>query len=438
MGFFNVELGDVATGVALGLEEGIQTSIDQYQKNKERLRDITYTTEKAKYDKFTNEVDANRKKIEEAAAVFGGNMDAIYSLIESEGSLDAAVEAANMLKKQEQTLGISPLETLGLAEGSASGVTASQLAKYTATPISVGKAAKPEDVATGFMSFIPGAGERAVERIETGVRADLAAAGYEDMGSREEILSSMPEATANKLKPYMLGRVADPQAEMNRLINVQASLYAQGKKDEADAVKNEVTRLAGVVTMTEKDNYTPNLSIATKGNIEQLISSKYALGGEYNAQGAWMSAHNDRQVVVELDRVGSYAEGFIDEAVSDGMGYGLATRKVNEFIRDNKNFVYIPNPDGFGPGEFREAEGVLFNTGLIGAAAEDVGVVDQSTTDEAEVGDPATAGSTNQGAVDAEVARLQQMDPNSTEAKALRAKILRSERGAERLAEAGL
>jgi hypothetical protein len=437
MGFFdNIDFSDVAVGAIEAVDVGVQKSIEKYEKDKTRLRDIRYTTKKAAYDKFETQVEDNATKIKEAASVFGGNVDAVYSLIESEGSLDAAVTAANEIKAIQKNQGIDPLTYLGMAEASPTGVTVSQLARYTATPIKTTPGPKSEDVATGFMSFIPGAGERAVESIETGVRADLAAAGYEEMGSREEILASMPEATANKLKPYMLGRVADPQQEMKRLINIQSNLYAQGKKEEADSIKNEVTRLAGVVTMTDKDNYTPNLSIATKGNVEQLISSKYGLGGDYNAQGAWMSAHNDRQVVTELDRVGSYAEGFIEEAVKDGVSYGFATRKINEFIRDNKNFVYIPNPDGYGPGEFKEAEGELFAVGLIGERSDDL--VDQSTTDEAEVGDASTAGSVNQAAPDANIARLQQMDPNSTEAQALRAKILRTQDGAKKLAEAGL
>ncbi len=436
MGFFDIDFSDVAVGAIEAVDVGIQQSIKKYENDKTRLRDIKYTSKKAAYDKFDTQVTDNAKKIKEAAAVFGGNVDAVYSLIESEGSLDAAVAAANDIKAIQKNQGIDPLAYLGMAEASPTGVTVSQLARYSATPIKTQPVAKAEDVATGFMRFIPGAGERALESIDTGVSADLAAAGYEEMGSREELLSSMPEATANKIKPYMLGRVADPQQEMNRLINIQSNLYAQGKKEEADSIKNEVTRLAGVVTMTDKDNYTPNLSIATKGNVEQLISSKYGLGGDYNAQGAWMSSTQDNQVVTELSRVGSYAEGFIEEAVKDGVSYGFATRKVNEFIRDNKNFVYIPNTDGYGPGEFKEAEGELFETSLVGATPEQV--IDKSTTSEAEVGDAATAGSVNEAAPDNNIARLKQMDQNSTEAEALRAKILRSQGGAEKLAAAGL
>ena len=365
-------------------------------------------------------------------------MDAVYSLIESEGSLDAAIAAANDIKAIQKNQSIDPLRYLGMAEASPTGVTVSQLARYTATPIKVSSGPKSEDVATGFMSFIPGAGERAVESIQTGVRADLAAAGYEDMGSKEEILASMPEAVANQLKPYMLGRVADPQQEMNRLINIQSNLYAQGKKDEADNIKREVTRLAGIVTMTDKDNYTPNLSILTKGNVGKLVASKHGLGGDFSPNGSFITAHKDQAVVDEVNKVENYAEGFIEDAVADGVSYGFATRKVDEFIRDNKKFVYIPNPDGYGPGEFVEAEGILFDTGLIGGSPEEEGLVDQSTTSDAEVGDATTAGSVNEAAPDSNIARLQRMDQNSTEAKALRAKILRSQGGPEKLAEAGL
>ena len=45
----------------------------------------------------------------------------------------------------------------------------------------------------------------------------------------------------------MLGRLPDPQQEMNRLIGIQSNLFSQGKKEEADSIKREVSRLAGVV-----------------------------------------------------------------------------------------------------------------------------------------------------------------------------------------------
>jgi len=441
MGFFdNISFEDVGVGVAESLSAGIDQSVARYQKNKARLRDIEYTTRKDKRETFDKEIAANSKLIKEAAAVFGKDgEDAVFSLIKSEGSLQAAYEAAMQLKKMEQEQGINPIQYIGLAESSPTGVTVNQLARYTATPLKVRPGPKAEDIATGFMSFIPGAGTRAAESIETGVRADMAAAGFEEVGSREEFLEGLPEARANELKPYMLGRLPDPQQEMNRLIGVQSTLYAQGKNEEADSIKREVTRLAGVVTMTEKDNYTPNLSIATKGNIKQLISTKYDLGGEYGPNGNYFTTNQDQAVVDELIKIGNYAEGFIDDAVADGMGYGFATRKVDEFIRQNKNFVYVPNPDGFGPGEFKEAEGTLFNVGLLGQSPEEQGLVERSTTEDAEVGDPATAGSANQNEQDTQINRYRNMpDKNSTEAKALRAKILRSQGGAEKLAELGL
>ena len=438
MGFFdNISFEDVGVGVAETVAAGIDQSVAQYQKNKARLRDIEYTTRKDKRETFDKEVAANSKMIKEAAAVFGPDgEDAVFSLIQSEGSLEAAYEAAMQLKKMEQDQGINPIQYIGLAESSPTGVTVKQLARYTATPLKVRPGPKAEDIATGFMSFIPGAGTRAAESIETGVRADMAAAGFEEVGSREEFLSNLPEAKANKLKPYMLGRLPDPQQEMNRLIGVQSTLYAQGKKEEADSIKREVTRLAGVVTMTDKDNYTPNLSIATKGNIKQLISTKYGLGGEYGPNGNYFTRNQDQAIVDELIKIGNYAEGFIDDAVADGMGYGLATRKVDEFIRQNKNFVYVPNPDGFGPGEFKEAEGTLFNVGLLGQSAEERGLVERSTTEDAEVGDGSTAGSANQGALETAIGELAGLSDTEREKRKL--EIMELPGGREALEKAGM
>lgn len=438
MGFFdNISFEDVGVGVAETVAAGIDQSVAQYQKNKARLRDIEYTTRKDKRETFDKEVAANSKMIKEAAAVFGPDgEDAVFSLIKSEGSLEAAYEAAMQLKKMEQEQGINPIQYIGLAESSPTGVTVQQLARYTATPLKVRPGPKAEDIATGFMSFIPGAGTRAAESIETGVRADMAAAGFEEVGSREEFLSNLPEAKANKLKPYMLGRLPDPQQEMNRLIGVQSTLYAQGKKEEADSIKREVTRLAGVVTMTDKDNYTPNLSIATKGNIKQLISTKYGLGGEYGPNGNYFTRNQDQAIVDELIKIGNYAEGFIDDAVADGMGYGLATRKVDEFIRQNKNFVYVPNPDGFGPGEFKEAEGTLFNVGLLGQSAEERGLVERSTTEDAEVGDGSTAGSANQGALETAIGELAGLSDTEREKRKL--EIMELPGGREALEKAGM
>jgi len=283
------------------------------------------------------------------------------------------------------------------------------------------------------MSFITGAGTRAAESIETGVRADMAAAGFEEVGSREEFLEGLPEARANKLKPYMLGRLPDPQQEMNRLIGIQSNLFSQGKKEEADNIKNEVSRLAGVVTMLDKDNYTPNLSISTKGNIQQRISDRYGLGGDYNAQGAWITATKDQQIIDELEKVGDYAEGFIEEAVKDGVSYGFATRKINEFIRKNKKFVYIANPDGFGPGEFKEVEGeILFDNSLVGEEPE----VDKSTAENAEVGDGSTAGSANQGALETAIGELAGLSDAEREKRKL--EIMKLPGGREALEKAGM
>jgi len=441
MGFFdNISFEDVGVGVAESLSAGIDQSVARYQKNKARLRDIEYTTRKDKREAFDKEIAANSKMIKEAAAVFGKDgEDAVFSLIKSEGSLEAAYDAAMSIKKIAANQAISPIEYIGLAEGSPTGVTVKQLARYTATPLKITPGPKPEDIATGFMSFIPGAGTRAAESIETGVRADMAAAGFEEVGSREDFLKGLPEAKANTLKTYMLGRVADPKQEMARLINVQSNLLAQGKTDEATSVKREVNRLNAVIKMSETDNYTPSLRNVTKGNVEGLISDLNGLGGEFNVNGGFILPNVDKAITIEMNRAGNYIEANIDAAISNGTRYAFAVRKADEFIRKNQKFVFKEG-DFPGTGEFVAVEGKLYDDVLFtGKSAEDKGLVDQSTTEDAEVGDPATAGSTNQNEQDTQINRYRNMpDKNSTEAKALRAKILRSQGGAEKLAELGL
>ena len=441
MGFFdNISFSDVGIGIAESLSAGIDQSVARYQKNKDRLRDIEYTTRKSSRETFDKEVAANSKLIKEAAAVFGKDgEDAVFSLIKSEGSLEAAHEAAMSIKKIAANQAISPIEYIGLAEGSPTGVTVKQLARYTATPLKITPGPKPEDIATGFMSFIPGAGTRAAESIETGVRADMAAAGFEEVGSREEFLEGLPEAKANTLKTYMLGRVADPKQEMARLINVQSNLLAQGKTDEATSVKREVNRLNAVIKMSETDNYTPSLRNVTKGNVEGLIADLNGLGGEFNVNGGFILPKVDKAITIEMNRAGNYIEENIDAAISNGTRYAFAVRKADEFIRKNQKFVFKEG-DFPGTGEFVAVEGKLYDDVLFaGKSAEDKGLVDKSTTEDAEVGDPATAGSANKSKQETQIDRYRNMpDKNSTEAKALRAEILRSQGGAEKLAELGL
>ena len=149
MGFFdNISFEDVGIGVAESVAAGIDQSVERYQKNKDRLRDITFTSDKASREKFDNEIAANSKLIKEAAAVFGPDgEDAVFSLIKSEGSLEAAHEAAMAIKKIAANQAISPMEYIGLAEGSPTGVTVKQLARYTATPLKTTPGPKPEDIA---------------------------------------------------------------------------------------------------------------------------------------------------------------------------------------------------------------------------------------------------------------------------------------------------
>ena len=441
MGFFdNISFEDVGIGVAESVAAGIDQSVERYQKNKDRLRDITFTSDKASREKFDNEIAANSKLIKEAAAVFGPDgEDAVFSLIKSEGSLEAAHEAAMAIKKIAANQAISPMEYIGLAEGSPTGVTVKQLARYTATPLKTTPGPKPEDIATGFMSFIPGAGTRAAESIETGVRADMAAAGFEEVGSRQDFLEGLPEAKANTLKTYMLGRLADPKQEMARLINVQSNLLAQGKTDEATSVKREVNRLNAVIKMSETDNYTPSLRNVTKGNVEGLIADLNGLGGEFNVNGGFILPKVDKAITIEMNRVGNYIEANIDAAISNGTRYAFAVRKADEFIRKNQKFVFKEG-DFPGTGEFVAVEGKLYDDVLFaGKSPEDKGLVDQSTTEDAEVGDPATAGSENKSKQETQIDRYRNMpNKNSNEAKALRAEILRSQGGAEKLAELGL
>tara|TARA_R100001480_G_scaffold106665_2_gene108802 strand:- start:138 stop:1457 length:1320 start_codon:yes stop_codon:yes gene_type:complete len=438
MGFFdNISFEDVGVGVAESVAAGIDQSVARYQKNKDRLRDITFTSDKASREKFDNEIAANSKLIKEAAAVFGPDgEDAVFSLIKSEGSLEAAHEAAMSIKKIAANQAISPMEYIGLAEGSPTGITVKQLARYTATPLQTTPGPKPEDIATGFMSFIPGAGTRAAESIETGVRADMAAAGFEEVGSREDFLEGLPEAKANTLKTYMLGRLADPKQEMARLMNVQSNLFAQGKKEEADSIKREVHRLNAVIKMSETDNYTPSLRNVTKGNVEGLIADLNGLGGEFNVNGGFILPKVDKAITIEMNRAGNYIEANIDAAISNGTRYAFAVRKADEFIRKNQKFVFKEG-DFPGTGEFVAVEGKLYDDVLFaGKSAEDEGLVDKSTTEDAEVGDGSTAGSANQGALETAIGELAGLSDAEREKRKL--EIMKLPGGREALEKAGM
>ena len=434
MGFFNIDFDDVLVGAIEGIDEGLTKDIARTRENEQRLRDITYTTRKAEIQRFNKDVKDNTKRIKEAASIFDGDVDAIYSLVKSEGSLDAAIEAANVLKKQSQTLGISPKQTLGLAEGG-TGVTAMQLAKYTATPVNFADTKiQPSDTAVGLMRILPGAGEGSVARIEQGITADLKAAGLE-MSSPEEALKDVKPALTNKLRPYMLGRVADPSAEIQRLAIVAQNLKASGKDDEATEVNAEMRRVLASKASGEIDEITPSFSRLTKADYTKSISDAMGLGGNFVGD-AYQPDTNQTEILMETDRVSDVANELQRQAVEAGVDYGIASRRIRQAIRENVLITFEASEDGLG-GQFEVVEGTqFFNTSVIrGAGGGDTLVGDQSSTSVAG-GSGASAGSINSDALNSAINELSGL-PDAEKEKRKR-QILKIPGGRQALEDAGM
>ena len=434
MGFFNIDFDDVLVGAIEGIDEGLTKDIARTRENEQRLRDITYTTRKAEIQRFNKDVQDNTKRIKEAASIFDGDVDAIYSLVKSEGSLDAAIEAANVLKKQSQTLGISPKQTLGLAEGG-TGVTAMQLAKYTATPVNFADTKiQPSDTAVGLMRILPGAGEGSVARIEQGITADLKAAGLE-MSSPEEALKDVKPALTNKLRPYMLGRVADPSAEIQRLAIVAQNLKASGKDDEATEVNAEMRRVLASKASGEIDEITPSFSRLTKADYTKSISDAMGLGGNFVGD-AYQPDTNQTEILMETDRVSDVANELQRQAVEAGVDYGIASRRIRQAIRENVLITFEASEDGLG-GQFEVVEGTqFFNTSVIrGAGGGDTLVGDQSSTSVAG-GSGASAGSINSDALNSAINELSGL-PDAEKEKRKR-QILKIPGGRQALEDAGM
>tara|TARA_B100000900_G_scaffold357968_1_gene328642 strand:- start:15804 stop:17111 length:1308 start_codon:yes stop_codon:yes gene_type:complete len=434
MGFFNVDFDDVLVGTIEGIDEGLTKDIARTRENEQRLRDITYTTRKTELQRFNKDVKDNAKKIDEAAAIFEGDVDAIYSLVKSEGSLDAAIEAANVLKKQSQTLGISPKQTLGLAEGG-TGVTAMQLAKYTATPVNfTDTKIQASDTAVGLMRILPGAGEGSVARIEQGITADLKAAGLE-MSSPEEALKDVKPALTNKLRPYMLGRVADPSAEIKRLAIVAQNLKANGKNDEATEVNAEMRRVLASKASGEIDEITPSFSRLTKADYTKSISDAMGLGGNFVGD-AYQPDTNQTEILMETDRVSDVANELQRQAVEAGVDYGIASRRIRQAIRENVLITFEASEDGLG-GQFELVEGTqFFNTSVIrGAGGGDTLVGDQSATSVAG-GSGASAGSINSDALNSAINELSGLPDGEKEIR--KRQILKIPGGRQALEDAGM
>ena len=435
MGFFNIDFDDVLVGAIEGIDEGLTKDIARTRENEQRLRDITYTTRKAEIQRFNKDVKDNTKKIKEVAAIFDNDVDAVYSLVESHGSLEAAIEAANILKEQSRNLAISPLETLGLAQGGKTGITAMQLAKYTATPVNFADTKiQPSDTAVGLMRILPGAGEGSVARIEQGITADLKAAGLE-MSSPEEALKDVKPALQNKLRPYMLGRVADPSSEIKRLAIVAQNLKAAGEDEQATEVNAEMRRVLASKAAGEIDEITPSFSRLTKADYTKTISDSMGLGGDYVGT-SYQPNTSQTEILMEADRASDVANELQRQAVEAGMDYGIASRRIRQALRENVLITFEASEDGLG-GQFEVVEGTqFFNTSVIRVSnGSDTLVGDQSATSVAG-GSGASAGSINSDALNSAINELGGL-PDAEKEKRKRA-ILRIPGGRQALEDAGM
>jgi|13_taG_2_1085334.scaffolds.fasta_scaffold30100_2 hypothetical protein len=285
------------TGLATKVSEKIDADLAKTEENISRLAELRAS--RAERDDATNRAAkaASKLELQDMVSQLGNDPDAAQSLIDKFGYSQAKTYA-QLIAKQSITSGIKPAEIIGLSERNGSGATIEQLVKHV-TPIvdtssSVG--GTRGSVAVGFGKMF-GGDEAAQKRYESQSDALIDAGGFR---TPDEVLDTMPPALQNNLKPYVLGRVADPKDEAKRLLGISVRLKAEGNTEEADALNIEANHLLLIDKMGETSTK-DKLTVGEQNNINKIMSKRlitqYRIDGDIGDDGLLIMNKDVNQAV---------------------------------------------------------------------------------------------------------------------------------------------
>lgn len=361
------------TGLATKVSEEIDRDMQSTEENISRLTQLRL--ERAARDEKTNrETERSvKKEIEKMRGELQGSTDAVQYLIDNYGFEQAKTISSNLFA-QQQSLGIDPLDDIGLEQRSGRSVTVDELVKFNTpmtslTPISSLKGG----VAVGFGKMFGGE-EAAMARLEKMTDAEAEAYGIE-IADGEEALKGMPPALQGNLKPYMLGRLTDAGDESKRLRRIAAGFLAKGNKEEAEALKLEADALYVIDTVGKNKAMTIGEVNATSKIFDGKLAQRFGLKVTLTEDGFIVDPAEDEAKKDEYLKTSGKIMDIVSQYVlANGVSsYPKAFKTVSEAMANNQNIVYVPPTEG-GMGRIEVAEGKLFNpaTEEINNGANDV------------------------------------------------------------------
>ena len=349
------------TGLASKVSEEIDKDLARTDENVSRLAELRAS--RAERDDSTNRAAkaASKLELQDMVSQLGNDPDAAQSLIDQFGYSQAKTYA-QLIAKQSITSGVTPAEIIGLSERNGSGATIDQLIKHV-TPIidtssSVG--GTRGSVAVGFGKMF-GGDEAAQKRYESQSDALIDAGGFR---TPDEVLDTMPPALQNNLKPYVLGKLPDALKEAQRLTEISINLKAEGKEEEAAALKIEANTLMLINQMTKsKDD---KLTVGEQNSYGKLVGTKlgsrYGIDGILGDDGLLVDKNLSQQIRSEYisleaglkNKIATYVSASVSKGTSKLDAYAIADAQVSKAIASNRGIELIISEDGSPRFELRD------------------------------------------------------------------------------------
>jgi|9_EtaG_2_1085328.scaffolds.fasta_scaffold02301_3 hypothetical protein len=348
------------TGLADSVNREIQKDMDRTEKNISRISQIQVESDIQEAKESKQKEKELKKELKRMQGELQGSTDAVQYLIDQYG-YERAKEYSSILAAQQTSLGLSPLDQLGLAERDGRSVTLDELIAFN-NPVTRTKRPKlTGGVAVGFGKLFGGE-QSAISRLEKMTDDEVAAYNL-DIPDNEEILKTMPPALQGKLRPYMLGRLADPGDESKRLNRIALTFKAKGQSEEAKALKLEADALYVMDNVGKTGKMTIGEVNSTSKILNGALAMKHGLKGIETEDGFIVDPAEDEANKEEYLRTsGKIMDVLSNYVVANGVNsYAKGLQIVKSAIAENKNIVYIPPSEGGRGRIVIEKDNVLFN-----------------------------------------------------------------------------
>jgi hypothetical protein len=363
--------GNFAKGFVTGLAKTVSKEIDddmqQTEDNISRLAALRL--ERAANNEATNKKTRTEKasELKSMVSYLDGSTDAAQWMIDTYGYDRARVVAQN-LAKQKQSLGLDPLDQIGLAQRNGASVTLDQLIDSNTPYLSLGSLDSVKgSVAVGFGKMF-GGDDAASARLKDLSEGMMTAAGVE-IPSGEDALKTMPPVLQGNLKEYMLGRLDTPKEEAERLYMLANNLQAKGKKEEASTLRNEAEALmlienAVSVSASGEQKWKRSDVDAAGLNIGEALALNNGINAKKTPTGLLVDANTKDTMRSEYTKKQAYLTNILDKYVkANGVNsYPDALTTIKTAIADNHMVTYVPPADDDSLGTFVvDKDTLLFN-----------------------------------------------------------------------------